>query len=141
MEWLVQVIAAPKNHHFWANLNWLDLTSLTLTSQVVVVEYSSTVFPTAVKKKKKNGQKIAIINCEYLGDPCFNWTETSWYISLDHVKHILLKLNWKKNVEVLVHLTFNLGLHCDERPWKTKLNVLIKPSFGKFVVTKLSRAV
>ena len=117
----------------------LDITNFDVTSCCCRIFFDS--FSDRCKKKKKNGQKIAIINCEYLGDPCFNWTETSWYISLDHVKHILLKLNWKKNVEVLVHLTFNLGLHCDERPWKTKLNVLIKLSFGKFVVTKLSRAV
>ena len=36
------------------------------------------------------GQKIAIFNCEYLGDTCFNWAETSQYVYLVHIKHISL---------------------------------------------------
>ena len=39
------------------------------------------------------GQKIAIFNCEYLEDACFNWAETSWYVYLVHLEHISLELN------------------------------------------------
>ena len=38
-------------------------------------------------------QKIAIFNCEYLGETYFNWAETSQYVYLFHIKHISLELN------------------------------------------------
>ena len=113
----MQVIAAPKNHHFWANLTWLDITSFHV--KLLLANILRQFFRPLNENK---GQKIAIINCEYLGDACFNWAETSWYVYLDHFKHISLKLNWKKNVEVVAHLTFNLGPHCATLWWKTMKN-------------------
>ena len=66
-----------RTNHFCAKsknsvLNFpLFFTWPTLTSQAVFSDNFSD------RSTKDKGQKSAIFNCEYLGDTCFNWAETS----------------------------------------------------------------
>ena len=74
---------------------------------------SLVLFPTIYRQLSRplydyEGQKVALFTCHYLCDHKSNWLETSEYVYLIPNQHITSKLDWKKNVEILVYLTFKV---------------------------------